>query len=302
MRRLPASLVIQVATLASAGVAVSIGMDWAVGGEGTLSPESEAAGRAARGVDASGAGASGVSVRGVSGAVAVVSWLLMVPPGSVAHARPSPAGDEGTGARRRGASSRPRPLGRADSSQDGIAASHRRRLRSVPEAAPRASPAISPRRFRSRHRAACMRAAVGRSSGSWARRLASPPCPPLPGAVVAPVLRGGVVPSYRCGAAPEWPILDGTASPASLFIRWVAPAGTDRHNISWKRILSTQNVVEHPQARVPRPFPRLRAGAGWPGTPRCASRSAARRCARTRRSGVPRRTAPPARPRRCTPG
>src|SRR5690554_3224464 len=88
-----------------------------------------------------------------------------------------------------------------------------------------------------------LRAAVGRSSGSWARRRKPPPGPPLPRTGVVPVLCGGVVPNYRCGAAPDWPILIGVASPASLFIRRVATAGTDEHNISRARDLSTPNIV-----------------------------------------------------------
>src|SRR3546814_7414913 len=56
-----------------------------------------------------------------------------------------------------------------------------------------ASPAISPRRFRGRHRAACMRAAVGRSSGSWTRGWIAPTAsnltywPSLPGTGRIPV-------------------------------------------------------------------------------------------------------------------
>src|SRR3546814_9139101 len=60
-----------------------------------------------------------------------------------------------------------------------------------------ASPAISPRRFRGRHRAACMRAAVGRSSGSWTRGWIAPTAsnltywPSLPGTGRIPVLCDG---------------------------------------------------------------------------------------------------------------
>ena len=67
-----------------------------------------------------------------------------------------------------------------------------------------ASPAISPRRFRGRHRAACMRAAVGRSSDSRvpdALASTSPAASRSAGSSAG----GGFVPGYRCGAVPDWP-------------------------------------------------------------------------------------------------
>ena len=43
-------------------------------------------------------------------------------------------------------------------------------------------------------------------------------------------------------ADPRGVVSTGRASPASLFIRRIAAAGTDRHNISWPTYLSTLNI------------------------------------------------------------
>ena len=57
-----------------------------------------------------------------------------------------------------------------------------------------------------------MRAAVGRSSGSWVRQAAGPANSVAASRATAQCV-DDVVPSYRCGAAPEWPIGGFTGFP-----------------------------------------------------------------------------------------
>src|SRR5207342_3465892 len=101
-------------------------------------------------------------------------------------------------------------------------------------AADRAPPAISPRRFRGRHRAACI---ARLSAGLRARGLDAGALPTLHHLLVA--ASRGHRPSALSRLRFHLP-LRGSAGigPASLFIRWLVTRGTDGHKISWFESLS----------------------------------------------------------------
>ena len=203
-----------------------------------------------------------------------------------------------------------------------------------------ASPAISPRRFRGRHRAACMRAAVGRSSDSRVPDAWRPPPPPLPGAQ-APVLMAGSFPVTAAGQCRTGRDPCGRASPGFPFHPCAGRREPTGHKIVgssgavnrkccglWQGARDNDQAPtrsagrhvplrhEHGRARgnvrsrpAVRASPRgrgragfSRRGARWPGIRRSASRSAARPCARTRPAGDGPGRAAAAPRRRCRPG
>src|SRR5690554_6165885 len=180
------------------------------------------------------------------------SWVT---PGSVVHVRPSPAGGQGHGRAATRASSRPRPLGRAESSQDGKAASQGRRRTPAAEASrtcfashlPPEIPQPAPRGVLARGCRQVFGLMGTEASGLLLVRR-------FPGPWGSQCFVAGSFPVTAAGQRRNGPPRR-RASPASLFIQRVAPAGTDGHNISWLELLSTQNLVEHARAGTTAPPP-----------------------------------------------
>ena len=92
--------------------------------------------------------------------------------------------------------------------------------------------ARSPRSGCSQHRAACIRAAVGRSSDSWARRRRLLLARRFPDRSSAD---GGFVPNHRCGAVPDWP---RRRHRLPVLIRRLGDDGTD-----WPKIVGWSGGV-----------------------------------------------------------
>src|SRR5690606_25326294 len=151
-----------------------------------------------------------------------------------------------------------------------------------------ASPAISPRRSCGRHRASCIRAAVGRSSGSWTRAgpvgaaEAANAFPDRkargfrrsynsPFLLVAVASREAGPPSANDGGRFQLP-LRGSAgmgpvkasAPASLFIRWRAPPEPTDTTYSGSWICQYKMLWNIPH-RVPRPRRRGPSRRARPG-------------------------------------
>ena len=170
----------------------------------------------------------------------------------------------------------------------------------------RAAPAISPRRFVGRHRAACFaRLSAGlRTRGRGTRKAgcrllvaASRGCAPVPLATSFPLTAAGQCRDWRAS---------GTRRTGFPFHPVAQTAGTDGAQHSGVCRQGQRNMLLPGQSGRPaswnRVAPGLSRGARVPGTPRCASPPAARRCVRRRPPGARRYTAHAARRRRCTPG
>ncbi len=185
--------------------------------------------------------------------------------------------------------------GRSGHRQGGSAASQRPRPRSRAEGGrTHASPAISPRRLRSRHRAMCMRAAVGRSSGSWIRE------PGLRASAAAsrdhrPSACATSFPPTAAGQRRDW-----------RAHRWSRPLPyrlpfSSRALWRGNRRDTTYRGTANPSTPYMGVAVAASTGGAGRGSPWTASRSAAMRCARRRRPGARRHTARAARRRRCRP-
>ena len=185
MRRLPASLVIQLETPASASAVSAIAVCMAaLGGGGTVSSGSTAGGAAEwMGVAAAAVGVASVAA---DASVATVSWLVMRPLSVQcirAHDRPARIGFGG--------------VGRVRAWSGGVAGiAIGRTAPSPPNHATR-----PPRGVRSRHRAVCRSRGCRQVFGLMGTKAMPSPRPPLPGSLQC---SGGFVPNYRCGAVPEW--------------------------------------------------------------------------------------------------